>query len=76
MAGHNPFPPKPKKTRRERILLIIEDRVSDILYYHRKEDDDLPVGAIEEAIRAGEITVDEMMHAFGRSIRDAVKGGG
>lgn len=51
-------------TRRERILATIEDLVTDFLYYDRKEDEDLPVGAIEEAIGTGEITAEEMSAAF------------
>ena len=49
---------------KERILGYVEDLVSDFLYYHRKEDEDLPVGAIEQAIDDGIITVDEIAQAF------------
>lgn len=47
-----------------KILNTIEDLVSQFLYYGRKEDEDLPVGAIDEAVRAGTITVDEIAGAF------------
>jgi len=50
--------------RRQIIFNEITDRVSDILYYQRKEDEELPVGAIEEAIAQGEITVDEIVNHF------------
>ena len=43
---------------------VIEDLVKDFLYYDRREDEDLPVGEIERAVRDGEITVDEMVSAF------------
>jgi hypothetical protein len=39
------------------------------MYYHRKEDEDLPRGAIEEAVEAGEITVDEMIEEFATELR-------
>jgi hypothetical protein len=55
------FPPRAEKTRRQRIIDILTDSISDLLYYKRKEDEDLPRGGIEEAIKAGEITVDEMI---------------
>jgi hypothetical protein len=51
-------------TRREVIFGTIEDLVTDFLYYDRKEDEELPVGAIEEAVAAGEITAEEMTAKF------------
>ena len=52
------------KTRKQRILNKIEDLVTDFVYYDRKEDSNLPVGSIEEAVDAGEITVAEMVGKF------------
>lgn len=43
---------------------VISDLVSNFLYYDRKEDEDLPKGAIDKAVKRGEITVDEMVQAF------------
>lgn len=62
--------PKPKSgtARRKIILETISDTVSRFLYYDRKEDDELPRGAIEEAIESGEISVDEIVDAFRRGI--------
>ena len=60
---------QPTRTRRQHILDHIPDVIGEFLYYDRKEDDDLPVGAIEEAIKAGEITVDEIAVAFTESLR-------
>ena len=51
-------------SRRETIISEIADRVSDILYYRRQEDEELPPGSIGEAVRQGEITVDEMVQVF------------
>lgn len=50
--------------RKETIQNVIADMVSDFLYYDRKEDEDLPRGAIEEAIEAGEITLREIVETF------------
>lgn len=44
-----------------RILLTLEDMIADFLYYDRKEDEELPRGAIEKAIRDGEITIDDIV---------------
>ena len=66
------FPPKKEKTRRERIIAILSDSIIDLLYYDRKEDEDLPRGGIEEAIKAGEITVDEMIKIWSAELRDGL----
>ncbi len=57
-------------TRKETILASVDDALSDFLYYDRKEDEDLPRGQIEEAVKAGEITVDEIIEQFAKGLRD------
>ena len=57
------------KTRAQNIKDTITDGISDLMYYRRKEDDELPRGAIEEAVEAGEITVDEMIETFATELR-------
>ncbi len=46
------------------ILDFVSDMVADFLYYDRKECEQLPLGAIEEAIDSGVITVDEIVAKF------------
>lgn len=46
------------------ILDTLSDSVGNFLYYDRKEDKDLPQGRIDEAIAAGEITIDELVECF------------
>lgn len=58
------------KTRRQRIEDAISDMVGDLLYYNRKEDEDLPRGAIEAAVAAGEITKQEIVDAFVYALGD------
>lgn len=53
-----------ERTRRQNILACTSDLVGALLYYDRKEDEDLPRGAIEEAIAAGETSVDEIAAVF------------
>lgn len=50
--------------RKELILGITADLVSELLYYGRKEDEDLPVGQIEEAIEAQELSIDDIVWQF------------
>lgn len=59
------------KDRRTHILDTLDDSVTDFLYYGRKEDEDLPMDAIQEAVVAGEITVTEMVLKFESCLRRA-----
>jgi hypothetical protein len=47
--------------RVEHIRNSLSDLISNFLYYDRKEDEDLPMGEIEAAVKAGEITIAEMV---------------
>lgn len=49
---------------KQEILNAIDCAVSDFLYYDRKEDEDLPSGAIEKAIKSGDITYGEIVERF------------
>lgn len=55
-----------------KIINTIDDLVGRFTYYDRKEDEELPVGALEDAVRAGVITVDEMVSRFRDSLRKDV----
>jgi len=46
---------------------------SKILYYDRKEDEDLPVGAIERFILDERITIEEIVKAFEDEFRSDVR---
>jgi hypothetical protein len=50
--------------RRERVLAVVDDAVIGMIFEDRREDDDLSPGDIEEAIAAGEVTVQDMVNAF------------
>ena len=54
------------------ILGTVEDMVADFLYYDRKEDEDLPRGAIEEAVAEGQITIDEIVNQFRQNLEEAL----
>ena len=58
------------KTKRDLILGVADDLMSRFLYYDRKEDDDLPVGAIEKAIVDGEVSVDEIVERFRAALEE------
>ena len=49
---------------KETILATVEDLATNFVYYGRKEDEDLPIGAIELAVQAGVVTLDEIIAKF------------
>lgn len=53
---------------KDTILNAVDDLVSDFLYYDRKEDDDLPRGAIQAAIENKEISVEEIVEFFKKKL--------
>lgn len=59
-----------QQRQRESILDTIDDLVAKFLYYDRKEDEELPVGAIEAAVRDGVITWDEIGERFRTHLQD------
>ena len=58
--------------RRELIEVVTKDIIINFLYYHRKEDEDLPPGEIEDAISCGEITVEEIIDLFAQELRSSL----
>ena len=50
--------------------LVIPDLVGALLYYDRKEDEDLPRGEIERLIAAGKLKVDDIVEAFSDNLKD------
>lgn len=58
--------------RRELILGAVEDLVADFLYYDRKEDEDLPRGAIEAAVQASDPSYHEIVGQFAKSLHEGL----
>lgn len=50
--------------RRQLILDTVSDLVGKFLYYDRKDDEELSVEDIEEALAAGEITTADIVKHF------------
>lgn len=55
-------------TRRDTIFAAVSDAAGRFIYYDRKEDATLPVGAIEAAIAEGELTLDDIVAEFRASL--------
>jgi hypothetical protein len=58
---------------KQTILDTISDLCSDFLYYDRKEDEDLSMEQLNEAVKSGEITVDEMVAEFRKNLENTFK---
>jgi hypothetical protein len=58
---------------RENIENNIKDLVSGFLYYDRKEDEELPRGAIEQAVKDRVISVEEMAALFKSELEKGLK---
>lgn len=54
--------------RADQILATIHDLVLNFVVYDRKSDDQLPRGSIEDAVAAGEISVNEIVAEFKRQL--------
>jgi hypothetical protein len=59
----------PEETKlKEHILGVVEDLAGALLWYDRKEDDDLPRDAIETALDKGVLTKQDIVTAFAKSL--------
>jgi len=57
---------------KQTILNTIEDLVSNFVYYDRKEDEDLSQEDLEQAVKTGVITVDEIIEKFAEKIKNSL----
>ena len=55
---------------KEEIIATISDLCSDFLYYDRKEDQYLSVEQLNNAVKNGEITIDEMVTEFKKNLEN------
>ena len=55
-------------SRKQQILDVVGDLAGSLLYYDRKEDEDLGIGEIQEALSSGEINIDEIKRKFSDSL--------
>ena len=60
--------------KKQLILNTVSDLVTDLLYYDRKEDEDLPRGTIETAVSIHEIMIEDMVQQFRNDLIDSIYG--
>lgn len=51
----------------------VRDCILDLLVYDRKEDEDLPVNSIQDAIRNGLISVEEILDLMEEEITSSIE---
>lgn len=61
-----------KESRKDILMATIDDTITRFLYYDRKEDEDLPLDAIQEMIESGEIELDEILGRFRTKLLDGL----
>ena len=71
-AIEEPAPAPPSDARRKHVLDSASDGCVRFLYYDRKADESLPVFAIEDALIAGEVTVDEIVDTWRKQLEASV----
>lgn len=55
------------------ILDAVSDLVYDFLVYDREDDEELPRGSIQDAIKNGKITTDEIIEKFRQQFNQQIK---
>ncbi len=55
------------------VIATAQDAAADFMYYGRKEDDIIPRGRIEAAIKSGEVTVRDIVDAFEETLNCYIK---
>jgi len=58
--------------KKEGLLGLVEDSVSELIYYGRKGDEDVPRGSFESAVGSGLITIDELVEHFRKHLTEAL----
>lgn len=52
------------KSKKVVLFATLEDLVAELLYYDRKEDEDLSVSDVQTLFKSGEVTIDEVTDWF------------
>jgi hypothetical protein len=61
-----------QKLNKEMVTNAIKDLVSNFIYYDRKEDEDLPLGAIEAMLGKNMFTIQDMVDLFHEELTKAI----
>lgn len=63
-----------KSNVKDLIYEAIQKSINNFMHFDRKEDEDLELGAIEEAIENEEVSKDEIIKEFNRVLEDELQG--
>jgi len=59
--------------RKDLIIVRVQDMAIDLLYYDRKDDEELSPEDIAEALETQEITPDEITQIFSKALKDIIE---
>jgi hypothetical protein len=59
---------------KQAVLHAVEEAANNFLQYDREDDDTLPEGSIQEFLRDGTITLDDIVERFRTALEDALEG--
>jgi predicted DNA-binding ArsR family transcriptional regulator len=72
-ASHYRDYKQPKEINMDKNLEnTLSDMISNLLYYDRKEDDELPIGKIEKMVRDGNTSFNEIMEVIGQELKEGL----
>lgn len=63
-------PTKGMTDKKEQILDAVDDLVASFLYYDRQNDEDLPVGEIEQALNRNSLTIEDIVIRFREGLEE------
>lgn len=69
--GHWYWADKPSM-KGQRTINMMDDVVTNLLYYDRRNDEELRTGEIEGMIKSGDITIDDLVTSFKESLERSV----
>ena len=52
---------------------LISDLVANFLYYDRKEDEEMPVGKLQDLIKSDKLTVEDITYIFNQELKKQLK---
>ena len=58
--------------KKEDLLGLVEDSVSELIHYGRKGDEDVPRGSFESSVGSWLITIDELVEHFRKHLTEAL----
>ncbi len=56
--------------KKEKFLDSVEDCVSDLCYYNRKNDEELSISDVKQLLESGAVTMEEIFERFKKTLKE------